>query len=64
LKALSADWNGAWRDEGRTRAYFNARNCLRAMHWRISMLKVDKIPDQEAILALLAETLEGAEPWQ
>jgi len=64
LTSLSADWNGAWWDEGRTRAFFNARNFLRAVHWRIPLLKVDKVPNKEAILKMLEDTLEQAEPWK
>ncbi len=64
LASLSADWNGAWWDEGRTRAFFNSRNFLRAIHWRIPLLKVDKVPNKETILKMLEDTLEQAEPWR
>jgi len=64
LASLSADWTGAWWDEGRTRAFFNTRNFLRAIHWRIPLLKVDKVPNQETILKMLEDTLEKAEPWR
>jgi len=64
LAQLSVGWNGAWKDEGRTRSYFNGRNFLRAIHWRIPLLKVDKVPQKEAILGLIEDTLEKAEPWK
>ncbi len=64
LASLSADWNGAWWDEGRTRSFFNSRNFLRAIHWRIPLLKVDKVPNKETILKMLEDTLEKAEPWR
>lgn len=64
LGRLSASWNGAWMDEGRARAYFNGRNFLRAIHWRIPLLKVDKVPGKEALLSLIEDTLEKAEPWK
>jgi hypothetical protein len=64
LISLSKDWNGAWWDEGRTRAFFNGRNFSRAIHWRIPLLKVDKVPNKETILKMLEDTLEQAEPWR
>lgn len=63
LASLSTEWKGAWRYEGRTRGFFNSRNFLRAVHWRIPLLKVDIVPNKETILKMIEDTLEQAEPW-
>ena len=61
LASLSAEWNNAWWDEGRTRAFFNGRNFLRALHWKL--LGRENVPDQEAILKMLRDTLDQVQPF-
>ena len=39
-------------------------NFLRAIHWRIPLLKVDIVPQKEEILKMIEETIEKAEPWR
>jgi hypothetical protein len=59
LVSLSADWNNSWSEERRTRAFFNGRNFLRALNWKMA----DKeISDKEAIQKLLHETLDQVKP--
>lgn len=62
LASLSADWDGAWKTEEGTRAYFHGRNFLRAI--RIFLLEGDQIPKKEAILEILRPTLDQAKPWR
>lgn len=61
LASLSADWNNSWWDEGRARAFFNGRNFLRALYWK--MLSRDEIVDKEAIYKALRETLDPVQPF-
>ena len=56
LAILSADWNDAFRDEKRARAFFNGRNFLRSLYWMISGR--DDIPHQEAVQTILRDTLD------
>ena len=56
LASLSADWNNSWSDEGRARAFFNGRNFLRSLHYRL--LGRENIPDKEVILKMLRDTLD------
>jgi hypothetical protein len=56
LATLSADWNDAFRDEGRARAFFNGRNVLRAVHWTMSGR--EDIPHRGALQNVIRETLD------
>ena len=56
LASLSADWNDAFRDEGRARAFFNGRNVLRAVHWMMS--DREAIPHREALQTVMRDTLD------
>jgi hypothetical protein len=64
LVSLCRNWNGAWQSEEKTRAYFNGRNLLRALHLYILMGKGKETPNKEIILMLLQQTLEQAKPWE
>ena len=57
LASLSADWNDAFRDEGRARAFFNGRNVLRAVHWMMSGR--EDIPHRDMLQSCLRDTLDG-----
>jgi hypothetical protein len=61
LAALSADWQGAWMDEARTRAFFNVRNFLRAVH--LAQVNADDFPQKNELQVLLLETLENLQPY-
>jgi hypothetical protein len=61
LAALSADWQGAWMDEARTRAFFNVRNFLRAVH--LALVNADDFPQKNELQVLLLETLENLQPY-
>jgi len=56
LAILSADWNDAFRDEKRARAFFNGRNFLRSLHWMMSGM--DDLPHREEVQTILRETLD------
>jgi hypothetical protein len=60
LAFLSADWENAWSDDARALAFFNGRNFLRSLHYK--MLTREDIPDQERILKMLRETLDQVNP--
>jgi hypothetical protein len=62
LASLSADWDGAWQNEEGVRAFFAGRNFLRAI--RIFLLEGDQIPQKEAILEIVRNTLDQAKPWR
>jgi hypothetical protein len=64
LVSLGSDWNGAWQNEGRTQAFNNVRNLLRALYWYILMQNDDGISNKDDILQLLQKTLEQARPWE
>ena len=64
VASLPIDWTGAWQNEGRTRAYNNGRNFLRALYWYTLMKGCDEIPNKEAVLKLLQAGLELAKPWE
>jgi hypothetical protein len=57
LVTLSTDWNNAFRDEDRARAFFNGRNFLRSVHWLMSTK--ENIPNREAIQSSLRDTLDS-----
>lgn len=56
LVKLSTDWNDAFRDESRARAFFNGRNFLRSMSWQLSGHQ--NIPNWESIQNALRDTLD------
>lgn len=56
LAVLSADWNDAFRDEGRARAFFNGRNFLRSIFWQMSGR--EGTPSRDAIQSALRNTLD------
>jgi hypothetical protein len=60
LAALSADWNNAWSDDERALAFFNGRNFLRSLHYKL--LNREDVSDQEMILTMLRETLDQVNP--
>ena len=64
LAALGRDWNGAWQDEGRARAYHNGRDLLRALYWYILLHQGDQVPDKDMVLQLVQDRLEQARPWE
>lgn len=61
LAALSSDWQGAWMDEARTRAFFNVRNFLRAVYFAI--VGAEEFPQKNDLQAILLETLENLQPY-
>lgn len=61
LAASTADWKGAWMDEERTRAYFNVRNLLRAVHIRI--LAAKDLPHKDELATLLLESITTMRPF-
>ena len=64
VASLTREWNGAWQNEDRTRAYNNGRNFLRALYWYTLLKGGNDIPNQEAVLRLLQSGLEQAKPWE
>jgi hypothetical protein len=61
LAFLSADWNNSWWDEMRTRAFFNGRNFLRSLHYKL--LAREDAPDKDVILQLMRGTLDHIQPF-
>lgn len=61
LAALTSDWKGAWTDEDGTRAYFNVRNLLRAVHIRVASAK--DLPNKEELTSLLLESINTMRPF-
>jgi len=47
LAFLSSEWNGAWQNEKRTRAYNNGRNFLRALYWYLMTSQDDEVPNEK-----------------
>jgi hypothetical protein len=60
LAFLSADWDNAWSDDERALAFFNGRNFLRSLHYKL--LAREDISDKEVILKMLRETLDQVNP--
>jgi len=60
LAFLSANWDNAWSDDERALAFFNGRNFLRSLHYK--MLAQEDISDKEVILKMLRETLDQVNP--
>ena len=61
LAALTANWKDAWTDEERTRAYFNVRNLLRAIHIRVASAK--ELPHKNELTCLLLEFITTMRPF-
>lgn len=61
LANLSSSWNGAWASEETALSFFNARNFLRCLHWRMDI--TEDISNKQAIMDLLHEALDQARPW-
>jgi len=61
INGLSTDWKGAWMDEGQSRAYFNTRNLLRAVHLQI--LAEKDLPRREELVALALEFASSMRPY-
>lgn len=61
LEVFSAGWKNAWTDEGQTRAYFNTRNLLRAIH--IRTLSVKDLPRKEELSALILDAVTSMRPF-
>ena len=61
LVELTSDWKGAWTNEERSRAFFNVRNLMRAVHIRTMSSK--KLPHQDEIQASLLETIRSFRPY-
>jgi len=64
LVALSRGWDGAWQNEGRTRAYNNGRNLLRSLHWYARRRTEDELPNREKILQFVQSRVDQARPWE
>ena len=60
LDSLSADWHNSWWDEGRALAFFNGRNFVRVLHYRL--LAREDVAERETILKMLRETLDQVNP--
>lgn len=61
LDGLSADWKGAWMDESQSRAYFNTRNLLHAVHLRI--LSAKDLPRKDELAALAFDATSSMRPF-
>jgi len=61
LAALAADWQGAWMDEARTRAFFNVRNFLRAVH--LGLVSADDFPNKGELQEALLETVNNLQAY-
>ena len=61
FEKLASNWKGAWDNEDQSRAYFNARNLLRAIHLRI--LSTKDLPRQEELSALAQEAITTMRPF-
>lgn len=60
-ESLIADWKGAWQDEPRTRAYFNTRNLLRAIH--LSVLSATELPRKDELSAIFLDAVIAMRPF-
>lgn len=60
LAFLSADWDNSWSEEGRALAFFNGRNFLRSLHFRLPAR--EDVAERETILKMLRETLDQVNP--
>lgn len=61
LENLTTGWKGAWDNEDQSRAYFNARNLLRAIH--LCILQTKDLPRQEELSALAQEAITSMRPF-
>jgi hypothetical protein len=60
LAFLSADWENAWSDDARALAFFNGRNFLRSLHYKL--LTREGVPLKDIILKMLRDTLDQVNP--
>ncbi len=60
FRVISADWNNSWWDHVRALAFFNGRNFLRSLYYK--MLTREDVSDKEMILQMLRETLDQVIP--
>lgn len=60
LDSLSSDWDNSWCDRERALKFFNGRNFLRSLHYKL--LSSEEVPDREPILNMLRGTLDQANP--
>ncbi|MBV6396181.1 MAG: hypothetical protein HFACDABA_01774 [Anaerolineales bacterium] len=60
-ESLTSDWKGAWQDEARTRAYFNTRNLLRAIH--LSVLSATELPRKDELSAIFLDAVIAMRPF-
>lgn len=58
---IAQSWKGAWRDEERTRAYFNVRNFLRSLF--LQVVTEDELPKQAEIENSILETIQNLRPY-
>lgn len=61
IESLNADWKGAWQDESCTRAYFNTRNLLRAIHLRVASVK--ELPHKDELTTILLDAATSMRPF-
>ena len=61
LEGLSINWQGAWKDESQSGAYFNTRNLLRAVHLRI--LSTKDLSRKEELAALAFDAVSSIRPF-
>jgi hypothetical protein len=61
LEGLSINWQGVWKDERQSRAYFNIRNLLRAVHLRI--LSTKDLPRKDELVALAFDAVSSIRPF-
>jgi hypothetical protein len=60
LDFVSADWENSWWDRALALKFFNGRNFLRSLHYKL--LARENVSDKETILKMLRETLDGVNP--
>lgn len=60
LDFLSADWQNSWWDQELALKFFNGRNFLRSLHYKL--LASEGVADKETILKMLRETLDQVNP--
>ena len=61
LNGTITNWKGAWKSEDSTRAYFNVRNLMRAVHLQVA--SATDLPHKEEIATLLLESINAMRPF-
>lgn len=61
LEGLSTNWQGAWKDEGKSHAYHNTRNLLRSVH--LQVLSAKDLSRKEELAALAFDAASGIRPF-